>query len=328
LFWSTWVFSFTLIQGMGTKMHPYFVWFMYYLITLPIFIAHTYIIAYWVLPQTFFKERYFLSVLALIVLLIVFSVIELIVSNELVFKLFAHEKVFEPGYLNIKNIVISGIGNHYIIFAFLAIKVGRSWYQAKNRKDKLLQLNVETELEIYRYQLQPQLIYTLMDELEKIAKSEGEKAPEMIIKISAFLNRFLYESKEELIPLQLEVQLLQEFLEIHKVAKSKQLTSNLISNGNLKSYVVPPMLLLPFINNSFKIMYECNETFESNVIIKAEKKYLLFSFTFWSEKEYRIQSNQNSEITSKRLNNKFPGKYRLIENIDENFREISIEIFK
>ena len=289
--------------------------------------AHTYILAYWVLPETFYKERYFLAVLAIFILLLVFSAIELFVSNELVFKPFAPQKVFAPGFLNFKNIVISGIGNHYIILSFLAIKVGRSWYKAKNRKDELLRLNVETELEIYRYQLQPQLVYTLMDELEKISKTEGNKAPEMIIKVSAFLNHYLYESKEELIPLQLEVQLLQEFMEIHKLAKQEKLASTIIVNGNLKSYVVPPLLLLPFINNSFKIMYECNETFESNVIIKAEKKYLLFSFSFWSEKEFRIKDNTNTEITRKRLNYKFPGKYRLIENIDENFREISIEIF-
>ena len=190
-----------------------------------------------------------------------------------------------------------------------------------------MRLNVETELEIYRYQLQPELVYTLMDELDKISKSENKKAPEMIIKISTFLNHYLYESKEELIPLPLEIKLLQEFLEIHKLAQKDNLTSNLVVNGSIKSFVVPPLLLLPFINNTFKIMYGCNETFESNVIIKAEKKYLLFSFTFWSQKEFRIQKNQNSEITRKRLNNRYPGKFRLIENIDENFREISIEIF-
>jgi two-component system LytT family sensor kinase len=91
--------------------------------------------------------------------------------------------------------------------------------------------------------------------------------------------------------------------------------------------VVPPLLLIPFINSAIKLVYECNNSFESTVIIKAEKKYLLFTFTFWSENEFRLSDQENIEITKKRLNYSYPGKYRLIENIDENFREVSLEIF-
>ena len=327
IFWVSWIGSFTVIQALGQGMHQYFVWFMYYLITLPVFVVHTYILAYWVLPQTFFKEKYGISILAIVVLLLVFSILELMVSNELVFKVFDPQKAFNPGYLNFKNILISGVGNHFIILVFLAIKVGRSWYQAKNRKDELLRSNMETELEIFRYQLQPKLVLTLMEELEIISNEDEKKASEMIIKISGFINHYLYESREELIPLHLEIKLLNEFLEIHKAAKSNHLMSNFIQSGNLKSFVLPPLLLLPFINNAFFVMYNCNETFESNVIIKAEKKYLLFSFTFWSEKEFRLTNDENTQITKKRLNNAFPGKHRLIENIDENFLEISIEIY-
>jgi sensor histidine kinase YesM len=322
-----WVISFTLIQSLGKSIHEYFVWLMYYIITLPVFIVHTYVIAYWLIPNAFFKKRYALFFLGIVILLVVFSIIELIMSNELVFKFFDPLRVFNSGYLNLKNIVISGIGNHYIILVFLAIKAGRSWYSAKNIKDELMRSNLETELEIYRYQLQPQLVLSLMEKLEQITETETEKSPEMIVKISNFLNQFLYEGSDELIPLTLEVKLIEEFLDIHNHAIGERFTNNFIVNGKLGTYIVPPLLLLPILNDAIKIVYECNESFESTVIIKGEKKYLLFSFSFWSEKEFRITANENIEITRKRLNYRFPGKFRLIENVDENFREFSIEIF-
>jgi LytS/YehU family sensor histidine kinase len=121
--------------------------------------------------------------------------------------------------------------------------------------------------------------------------------------------------------------LIEEFLDIHNHAIGERFTNNFIVNGKLGTYIVPPLLLLPILNDAIKIVYECNESFESTVIIKGEKKYLLFSFSFWSEKEFRITANENIEITRKRLNYRFPGKFRLIENVDENFREFSIEIF-
>lgn len=327
LFWVMWVVIFTFIQSIGSSFGDWVLWFLYYTITLPIFILHTYLIAYWLLPKLFSKGRFMLFIIAGFILLILFSVIELIVSNELVFKVFDESKAFEPGYLNVKNIIISGVGNHYIILVFLAIKVGRSWYSVKNKKEELLITKTETDLEIYRYQLQPKLILTLMEELEILSKIEHEKTPEMIVKISNFLNQFLYEGKEELIPLELEVKLIQEFLDIHKQALSEWLTSNFVVNGMLKSFVVPPLLLLPFINSAIKLVYECNNLYESTVIIKAEKKYLLFTFTFWSEKAFSLTDIESIEITKKRLKFNYPGKHRLIENIDENFREVSLEIF-
>jgi hypothetical protein len=103
--------------------------------------------------------------------------------------------------------------------------------------------------------------------------------------------------------------------------------NNFVESGNLKSYVVPPLLMLSVINNALKTAYRCNNLFESNVIIKAEKKYLLLTFTLWSDQEFRLETFDAIEITRKRLDFRFPGKYRLIDNEDANFREISLEIF-
>lgn len=322
-----WVVSFTIIQSVGNNTNVWFMWFMYYLITLPVFVVHTYLIAYWLLPKLFFKGRYLLFIVGVFLFLILFSAIELIVSNELVFKVFESDIVFAPGYLNLKNIIISGIGNHFIILVFFAIKAGRSWYSVQNRKDELLQTKMETDLEIYRYQLQPKLVFTLVEELEIVSEKSPEKAPEMIVRISNFLNRFLFEGKEELLPLPMEVKLIEEFLSIHKHALEGRLTSNFVVNGLLQSFVVPPLLLIPYINCAIKLVYECNNSFESTVIIKAEKKYLLFTFTFWSENDFQLLDNENIEITKKRLKYSYPGRHRLIENIDENFREVSLEIF-
>ena len=327
VFWLAWVIAFTFIQTLNEGIGSLHIWLMYYLLTLPVFVTHTYLIAYWLLPRTFFKGRYLLFAAGIFVLLIVFSVIELAVSNYLVFWLFDKSRMFAPGFLNLKNIVISGVGNHYIILVFLAIKAGSSWYRAEYQKEELLRSKLETELEIYRYQLQPRIVLELIEELEVQSLKKEETAPEMIINISNFLNRFLYEGKEELIPLELEVKLLEEFMTIHNHALGERLTSNFIVSGNLKSYVVPPLLLLPFINSAIKMAYECNETYESTVIIKAERKYLLFSFTFWCDNSFTIADNEDNKITYRRLNYNFPGKHRLVENIDDNFREFSIEIY-
>ena len=143
IFWIMWILSFTAIQSVGNGINQWIMWLMYYILTLPVFIVHTYIIAYWLLPKMIFKEQYWLFIAGVLLLLILFSIIELIISNELIFKIHDTNKAFNPGYLNLKNIIISGIGNHYIILVFLAIKVGRSWYSVQNQKEELLQTKME-----------------------------------------------------------------------------------------------------------------------------------------------------------------------------------------
>lgn len=327
IFWLVWIISFTFIQTLNEGKGTCTVWLAYYIITLPIFITHTYLIAYWLLPKVFFKGRYLLFCIALLFLLFIFSLLELIVSNYLVFRFFDTTKMFVPGYLNFKNILISGIGNHYIILVFIAIKAGDLLYHAENQKEKLLRTKVETELEIYRYQLQPKIVLTLFEELEVLRAEHPDKAPEMIIRISNFLNGFLFENKKGMIPLQEEVKLIEAFLNVHKLALGKKNSNNFIVSGNLSPFVVPPLLLLPFINSAIKMMYECNKMFESTVIIKAESKYLLLSFSFWSDDKFELTDNEYQEKTKKRLEYCFPKKHRVVENIDDNFREFSIEIF-
>jgi two-component system, LytTR family, sensor kinase len=152
------------------------------------------------------------------VFLVLFSVIELIVSNELVFKPFGQEFAFKPGYLNVKNILISGIGNHYIILVFLAIKVGKAWHQAQNMRNAEQRLNEEAEMEIYHYQHQPRLMLHLMDALQDTISKSPQKAPELIISISNFINQFLKENHSDWRPLLAETDLMERFLSINKLA--------------------------------------------------------------------------------------------------------------
>lgn len=327
LFWLAWIVVFTIIQSLGKGYHEFFVWSRYYIITLPIFVIHTYLIAYWLVPFYFLKRKFLFFTLMVILFLVAFSIIELIVSNELVFKVFDTRKAFAPGYLNLPNILISGLGNHYIILVFIAIKVVKSWHEAKGKKDELAQQNLETELEIFKYQLQPQFILSLIDELGQMAANKSKKVPEMIVKISDFINSLLFEAKAELIQLNTEIKLIREFLSIQELAIGSRLKTNMIVNGIIAGRVVPPMLLFPFLNKACQIVNSDIQDFECNIIVKVEKKYILFSFTLWSEIDFKMEANTNLELTRKRLGLNYENKYRIIENEDANFSEVSIEIF-
>jgi sensor histidine kinase YesM len=326
-FWLAWVVSFTVLQSLGQGIETFSVWLRYYVITLPVFIGHTYLIAYWLVPHTFYKNRYGLLIMGVLVLLPVFSVIELIISNELVFSFYGSFSPDETNYLNLKNIIISGIGNHYILLVFFAIKAGQEWYYSQIRKEQELEQNEKAELEIYHYQQQPRLILQLMDALQSTISQNPQKTPELIIHISNFFNLFLKESHADWRPLLAEINLMEKFLDINKLVTHNQLRGEIRLRGNLKPFVVPPFLFLPILGFAVKSGNGCNDSVECIVIIAGENRKLHLAVELRSNKKLKPAVNHDSEMLRMRVQHYFPGKFTLAEENDENFRKLQLEIF-
>ncbi|SHE94998.1 Histidine kinase [Mariniphaga anaerophila] len=326
-FWLAWVVSFTTLQSLGGGSGSFYLWFRYYIVTLPVFVTHTYLIAYWLVPRTFYKNHYGLLALGIIVLLLVFSLIELVVANEFVFKAFGKGCGFCPGGLTLENIVISGIGNHYIILVFFAIKVGQAWYKAQSKTKEEQRWNEEAKLEIYHYQLQPRLMYHLMGILRETIARNPSQAPDLIIQISNFFSLFLKDNSTDWRPLSYETDLVERFLKIHTLGLGNQIQVVLKFEGNLKPFVIPPFLFLPVLGFMVKTGMACNESFQCIVFVKGESRKLDFMVELRSEKELELTENIDSEMLSLRLQHSFPDKFKLEETTGHNYLRMQMEIF-
>jgi two-component system, LytTR family, sensor kinase len=327
VFWTSWVVLFSLLQSYGQGSVSLFLWSMYYLITLPVFVLHTYLLAYWLVPKTFLMQRYGLFAAGTLVMLVVFSIVELVVSNELVFKLFSPGKAFGPGYLNLKNIIISGIGNHYIILVFMAIKVGKAWYSASNMEKKEQLRNLETGLEIYHYQLHPRIMLHLMEVLGYSIRQNSLKTPDIIIQISGFLNRFLKEIPGEGIHLTEEIKLIQSFLKIHAEALGGKLKSNFTISGNFDSFIVPSFLFLPLIDSALQSSKRCNKIPECAVFMKAEENSFQFFMELWSDKKIECLPDNDRAMMHQQIQRYFPGNFSIQEKKDTNYWQLQVDVF-
>ena len=67
-------------------MEVYLGWFSYYLITLPIFVAHTYLVAYVLVPNFLNKRLVPIFIILFLLLFYGLSVLELILSNEFIYR--------------------------------------------------------------------------------------------------------------------------------------------------------------------------------------------------------------------------------------------------
>jgi|GEM_PF-791649 len=326
LFWLMWVISFTLLKSMGLGSNSVLYWLMYYLITLPVFIIHTYLIAYWLVPLTFMKNRLFLFSLMLFVFLVVFSVVELVISAGIVDRMFYPEKLPAPGYLGFKNIIISGIGNHYVILVFMAVKAGRAWYHAQNIEKAEQLVNLDTGFEIYLYQLQPRMMHHLMKLLGKVIKNDPHKAPDMIIRISGFLNRFLKQAAKEQTTLAEEMDLAGEYLRFYESLSGSQFEIKCNMQGSLSSVMVPAFLFLPIFDAAVNSMNENRGTCSVDTETSDHGFRLKIRIGKLQLKDH--SGHDDVDMLRKRLQRSFDGNFHMADETRDGYRKIELEVFE
>jgi len=170
LFWLSWIIGFTFVKSFGSSLDEFVGWLVYYIATLPIFMAHTYIIVYWGGKLIMKRYRFFLFILLFIFCLYFFSVLELLVSYGLLSRWFPSIFETDNNYLTGSNILISGIGNLYIVLVFIAVKLIRTWYISSEEQKSIGQRKLEDRMAVANSRIQPDLLMYATGRLERMGR--------------------------------------------------------------------------------------------------------------------------------------------------------------
>ena len=327
VFWLLWIGTFTVLQSFGYGASDYWAWLVYYLFTLPLFMVHTYAIAYWLVPKYFFEHRYLAFSCWILLFLVLASITELLISNELVWKMVKPENIQQGNYLNWQNILINGLGNEYIVIVFLSVKVIRFWNSKMGEKAELLNRKLSTEIELLQYQSYPHFVLSVMDQLEHLALIGSPQTSEMIIRLSSLMSSTATIRKAGKILLQREIELMRRYIDIQNMSLPKGFEVNLKVNGELNSIQVPPFLFFQLVEEGFVILNNNPRKSDCSLLLEAEPKSLFFSITLWNSDAFDLQFNPTVlENCRKYLDYFYPENHKIMSNFEINFIEINIEI--
>ncbi len=254
-FWILWVFSFTFVQSYGESMYHYFAWFSYYMVTLPVFVVHTYLVVYWLLPVFARKGRYLILILLFLVLLILFSIAELIISNEFIFKWFPTGTELIDNYLSPGHVLVSGLGNLYIVLVFLAVRTIREAYLARERREKYNLNLLEEKFDRVNNSFQPGLLLFSMDRLHELAGSDLHDAPAAIAAVSDLMNELLLISGLTLHPAEDEIRLVRKLIRLcdHFHFRVKEIAVS--SSADLTRVMLKPLVIFTILEEVIRGCY-------------------------------------------------------------------------
>ena len=149
--------------------------------------------------------------------------------------------------LSRKNIVIISL----VLIALLALVIG--WLINHNNKTKAKRNLIVLENKLLRSQMNPHFLFNSLNAIQTyILRKKPLEGASYLAKFAELMRSILYNSREEFIPIEKEMKMINNYLELQQI-RFNNLFSYAIDidpDIELKTTYIPPMLAQPFIENA------------------------------------------------------------------------------
>jgi LytS/YehU family sensor histidine kinase len=133
------------------------------------------------------------------------------------------------------------------MFKFLEINERRNEELLQRENKKL-----EAELGMLKNQINPHFLFNTLNNIYSFTYLKDERAPLMITKLSEIMRYMLYECRENRVPLQKEVNLIKNYLDLEQMKNEEHLIVDFYAEGIQNHHRIAPLILITFIENCFK----------------------------------------------------------------------------
>lgn len=275
--------------------------FLLNLLYLPSDILSTYIVIYFLIPHLLFRKKYVHFTLSYFVFIIAFS---LFIS--LPYEYFGVNRILDENRWSsfeeyVKLTFLWTIVVQFMITGLASsIKIAKNWLWVSQEKqlvekDKIeIELKLkETELKFLKAQIHPHFLFNTLNNLYGLTLEKSDLASEVVVKLSEMLDYMLYECNENLVPLEKEIKLLENYIALEKIRHDESLDIELSIIGNLKNLKIAPLVLLPFVENAFK----------HGMSKQASRKWLHININIENHNlKYAVSnSKEDGEVTANQL---------------------------
>lgn len=201
----------------------------------------------------------------------------------------------------------------------IAFKLVRSNIQEKLNTQEAIKIKLETELNLIKTQTNPHFLFNTLNNIYGLAIKKSDDTAIMIIKLSQLLRFMIHETKKDLINLEQEIKLLEDYIELEKIRYTNRLNLKFNSKIDENNYKITPLLLIPLVENAFK---HGTKGSVDNVYIRInlEVKNNLLLFDIENSNYNKVEKIVNEQIGLKNLKRQLELCYSIfnIEIINTN----------
>lgn len=296
-------------------------YFYNYIINFTSWIAIFYFNSYFLLPRYLNRKRYGQYFLVLVpLLLFMFGV------NWLNFHFFLPDAKFTMrGYIAFYFLPVL-----FILSVSTAITTFQKQLVAEKLARQRENANLKTELSFLRSQISPHFMFNVLNNMVALARKKSDLLEPSLFKLSSLLRYMLYETHEELVPLEKEIEYVRNYIDLQMQrfgSKVEVCTDFDVQNQNS---MVTPMLLIPFVENAFKHGTGMRHKGEIKIKLDCSGESLDFLVSNQYDEYGGQQKDKDSGIglqnVRRRLALLYPNKHKLSIKKHEGFFSVMLQL--
>lgn len=230
---------------------------------------------YVLLPSYLLKKKYvhYMSYLALTVFLVVicqtFAERSILIHLNILNELYMVPRL----YLN----TISAFTLVLLCVSGGAMTVLLKHWMTENEKvGQLERLHIQSQVEQLKEQVNPNLLFQVLNRTGVLAKSSPEKASDMIIRLSQLLRYQLYDCNREKVLLSAEIKFLNNYL-ILEQSQSNLFEFTIQSDKGCSVILVSPLLFISFVQSVVIEVYKRGIHTSLNIKFETTNRSVLFT---------------------------------------------------
>ncbi len=240
VFWTVWIGLPIINVGDHERMRQFYMHMIPVNLSLIIpFVLNT----EWLIPRLLRQQGVGLYLFALIALVLFFSFAHLLMKQWLVpANLLRRPYDFFWSFTPVLFVTAISTGYGFIIYLR---------QQERDRQEEQAQ-KLKTELTFLRSQISPHFIFNVLNSIVYLMHRKPKEAEQTVMKLSALMRYVLYRAPEEQVTLQQEVAYLTNYIELQRIRFEEDVPIDFECLGEMGAQPIEPMLLIPFVENSFK----------------------------------------------------------------------------
>lgn len=302
---------------------------LYYIVIAGIFIPLTFYLFYlYIVPYTLesnIKRTY--AILGYSVITV--ALVTLKIGCLLLIDRFSNLDFNKHNLFNFTQQFAEGFNIAFFIIMAILVRISMYWIRDQRNKTELALREHQLELELLKTQLNPHFFFNTLNNIYSLVYKKSDNAPAAVMKLSEIMRYLIYESKTELVPLEKEVEQLENYIELEKLRIKDPDFIDYHITGDISTHIIPPMLLITFAENAFKHGKKKVKSPGIYIEITAENDrltYLVKNYLLMEPNNSHLGEGLGMQNIRRRLELLYPDKHNLQIDRDNNSYEVKLEL--
>jgi LytS/YehU family sensor histidine kinase len=225
------------------------------------------------------------------------------------------------------------IPHFFLVTAGVAFKLIFDYTRIQKRLAEVAKEKAEAELNFLKSQINPHFLFNSLNSVYFLIDKSNTGARQALHKFSEMLRYQLYELKGERIPIEKEIGYLRDYIDLQKLRRDDNCSIEWNVDEGMPGFWIEPLILVPFVENSFKHLSTYNTPAHPNRIrIGLSKQNGEMNFTISNTTEHRHSKEavRSGGIglanVKRRLELLYPQKHWLQINDHDGWFNVNLQI--